>query len=341
MKTCLRSRCYVLWFALLTAPSAFGIIVFRGEGRNLQPPTDPAVKACWDAHGSWLGATGVAIAPQWFVSAFHLGAPVGRFFDLGGKSYEVVEAAVIPQTDLSLFRIKGAFPNYVPLWDETCGSELKKAALLFGRGCARGEPIMLPSGHQPGWLWGASDGKLSWGRNEITELFAAGTELGNLLVWSWDRAQGDDAGTLSSGDSGGGVFLQDPAGQWRLAGIHFDVDPAVDGKENQYSFDSTGAHPFWASIHDGRELFRGLLGETFRPAGNLAEHPAPMWAGASRIAPQVALIRTIIAPGSHEAEHYPPRIVWGPHKKAILLGLLCLGPLGGFILWKRKSRQRT
>jgi hypothetical protein len=339
MRTSLQLRLCLLCFAYLTGSSAYGIIVFRGDGRNLQPPADPEIRACWDAHGNWLGATGVAISPHWFISAFHLGAPVGRFFDLGGESYEVVEAAVIPQSDLSLFRVHGTLPHYVPLWDERCGDELKKTALLFGRGCKRGGEIMLPSGQKPGWLWGPSDGKLSWGSNEIAELFSAGAQIGTLLVWSWDRPQGDDEGTLSSGDSGGGVFLRDTAGQWRLAGIHFDVDPAVDGKENQYAFESAGTDPFWASVHDGRGLFRGILGESFRSAGKLDEHPAPMWAGASRIAPHAALIQAIIAEGSQEAEKYPPHIIWGRHKIEALISLLIVGPIGGLFLWQRRLRK--
>ena len=149
-------------------------------------------------------------------------------------------------------------------------------------------------------------------------------------------------GHCPSGDSGGGLFLKDAAGHWRLAGIHFDVDPSVGGKETQYALTESGDDSFWAAIHDGRGLWRGLLGEKFRAMGQLEDHPAPMWSGATRIAPQATLIRSIIAPGSAEAAKYPPpRIIWGKHK---ILGVKITGGLLvlvlGWCVWRRWRKAR-
>ncbi len=311
----------------LTGQSAQAIIVFREDGRNLTPPADPTAAALWAAQGSWQGATGVAVSAHWFITAMHLGGSVGRFYDQGGKCYQVVQAAEIPHTDLALMRVDGTLPNWVELWDETGGTELKHEALLMGRGAARGQEILLADGFKPGWSWGDSDGKLSWGTNEIVEFFDAGPELGSLLVWSWDQGLGPDEGTLAAGDSGGGLFLKDAAGHWRLAGIQFDVDPSMGGKDTQYSRTADGKDPFWAAIHDGHHLWRGVLGEPYRSAAPLDDHPAPMWAGASRIAPHAELIRRIISPGSQVANDYPPRIIWSP-RKLLALG----GGLGGLSL---------
>ncbi len=333
------SRLALGLLALALLGDARAIIVFREEGRNFGTPADPTLQKAWASHGHWQGGTGVCISPHWFITALHLGVNVGSFFDLNGKSYAAVESAGIPGTDLVLFRVEGEFPQWMELWDESSGSELKQPCFLMGRGAARGQEILLPNGTKPGWRWGESDGKLSWGTNQVEEYFAAGEDLGSLLVWSWDQAAGLDEGTLASGDSGGGLLLQDQAGNWRLAGIHFDVDPSVGGKETQYSFTASGTDSFWAAIHDGRQMWRGVLGETFREVGALQEHPSPMWCGATRIAPQAALIRSIIAPGSHLASAYPPRMVWGKHKLQSLTAVAaaCIVLLGYWGYRRKRS----
>jgi hypothetical protein len=322
-------------------PQARAIIVYNEDGRNLTSPDDAGLKACWDAHGSWQGATGVAVSPQWFLSALHVGKDTGRFFDLNGKSYQTIEAAAVPNTDLVLMKVDGTLPHWVELWDESCGAELKQSGVVIGRGCARGQEILLPNDAKPGWLWGESDGKLSWGRCELAEYFDTGPTLGSLLVWAWDRKQGADTGTLSAGDSGGGLFLKDAQGKWRLAGIHFDVDPSVGGKDTQYSKNASGADPFWACIQDGRGLWRGVLGEAYRPAHTLDDVAAPMWAGSSRVAPHAGLIRSIIAPGSTAASQYPPpAVIWGPHKlhALVVAGFLCIGMA---LRWRYNRRLRA
>jgi hypothetical protein len=316
------------------------IIVFRDEGRVFTPPADSALEKAWKTHGSWQGGTGVCISPHWFLTALHLGVNIGSFFDLNGKSYAVVESAGIPGTDLALFRVEEEFPQWLELWDESCGSELKQNCFLMGRGAARGQEILLPSGSKPGWKWGESDGKLSWGTNRVEEYFEAGSDLGSLLVWSWDQAVGPDEGTLSSGDSGGGLLLKDNEGRWRLAGVHFDVDPSVGGRETQYSLEASGENSFWAAIHDGRQMWRGVLGEEFREVGVQQDHPAPMWCGATRIGPQVALIRSIIAPGSHLASKYPPRFVWSRRKLEALAVAGLVIVIGGLWTWKRSREAK-
>ena len=185
----------LLWMATITSGQA--IINFSEDGRNLTPPEDAALRNLWDAHGSWQGGTGVVVSEHWFLTALHLGGGVGSFFDLNRKSYQVVEAAHISNTDLMLFRVGEPLPHSVELWDESCGSELKHAATLFGRGTMRGQEILLPNGAKPGWRWGDSDGKLSWGTNAVDEFFDAGPTLGSILVWAWNREAGESEGTLS------------------------------------------------------------------------------------------------------------------------------------------------
>ena len=286
------ASCLVGLLMLIT--SARAIIIFRDPGRELEPPADAEMKRCWDLHGAWQGATGVIVARDWFITSAQMGARVGGFFDWGGRAYRTTEVRIVPNSDLLLYRIDGSFPDWVEFWDDACGSEAERDALLIGRGCARGAAVQLGAKPSPGWLWGDSDGRLSWGKNVISHVFDAGESRGGLLVWTWDNVGNDLEGTLAVGDCGGGLFLKDDQGHWRLAGIHFNVDPSVDGSEVQYGLTESG-DPFWAAIHDGRNMWKGSLGQSLRPVEVLAEKPAPMWAGATRIAPHTSFIKSVFA----------------------------------------------
>ena len=290
----LRKMVAVVWLLVLMISRAHGIIVFRDPGRQLEPPADVEMRRCWDLHGAWQGATGVLVAKDWFITAAHMGTRVGAFFDWGDRAYRTTEAIAVPNSDLMLFRVDGEFPDWVELWEESNGNEAERPALLIGRGCARGAQVELPGQPSPGWFWGESDGRLSWGQNEISHVFEGGETIGQLLVWTWDRGGPDLEGTLGVGDSGGGVFLKDDQGRWRLAGIHFDVEPSVGGADTQYSLSETD-DLFWAAIHDGRSLWKGALGMPRKPVEVLADQPAPMWAGASRISPHASYIKSALA----------------------------------------------
>jgi hypothetical protein len=319
---------------------AWAIVDFSPEGRGLTPPQDETLQQAWKAHGQWKGATGVAIAPDWFITVAHLGSSLSGYFDLNGKSYRAKEVVEVPKSDLLLYRVEGLFSHWVELWDETHGSELGRNAILMGRGAARGELVQKSQGGAHGWLWGASDGQLSWGTNQVLERFDAGPNLGDILVWTWDQEIGGTEGTLSAGDSGGGLFLLDAIGQWRMAGIHFDVDPGVDGVDTQYSFTNDEDKLFWASIYDARGLWRGVFGETLRQINDAAEKPVPMYAGSTRLAPHVGFIRQVIQPGSKFGEQYRPRFRWTKRKIWFAIGLtVALSSLWFVGRWKWMQRR--
>ena len=320
--------------------SAPAILIFRDPGRQLEPPADAEMKRCWDLHGAWQGATGVIVARDWFITSAHMGTRVGGFFDWGGRAYLTTEAAAVPNSDLMLYRIDGSFPAWVEFWDDSCGNEAERPALLIGRGCARGAALRIPAKDSPGWLWGDSDGRLSWGQNVISHVFDAGENHGGLLVWTWDKGGNDLEGTLGVGDRGGGVFLKDARGLWRLAGIHFDLDPSVGGADTQYSL-SENDDPFWAAIHDGRSLWKGTLGQPFKPVEVLADKPSPMWAGATRIAPHTAFLTSVIAQNraTHAAQSSS---ALGPFGKQFMAGIalagLALFAVGGWLMSTKLRR---
>ena len=308
---------------LMMISSARAIIIFRDPGRQLEPPADEGMKRCWDLHGAWQGATGVIVARDWFITSAQMGSRVGGFFDWGGRAYRTTEVRTVPNSDLILYRIDGSFPDWVEFWDDSCGSEVERDALLFGRGCARGAALQLGAKASPGWLWGDSDGRLSWGQNEISHVFDAGESHGGLLVWTWDNGGNDLEGTLGVGDCGGGLFLRDDQGHWRLAGLHFNVDPSVDGAEIQYSL-SESSDPFWAAIHDARSMWKGSLGQSLRLVEVPADRPAPMWAGATRIAPHTVFIKSVLA-HSLPSEAAQSSALRGHFNPRLLAGLVAAG----------------
>lgn len=73
-----------------------------------------------------------------------------------------------------------------------------------------------------GWKWGPADSVRSWGENQVSEVFSE-DGLGSLMYFTFDADSGPNEAHLSSGDSGGGVFLQ-VGNQWKLAGVNFSVD---------------------------------------------------------------------------------------------------------------------
>ena len=104
----------------------------------------------------------------------------------------------------------------------------------MGRGTRRGTEVVV-GGEPKGWLWGASDDVQRWGRNVVTGGFNDPT-YGSLLYCGFDKPGITDECHLSTGDSGGGLFVMEN-GLWRLAGIHLGVDcasPGVNGSSGSF-----------------------------------------------------------------------------------------------------------
>ena len=117
----------------------------------------------------------------------------------------------------------------------------------MGRGTQRGATVTL-AGNDIGWRWGTADQKARWGTNQVAAtLFLSGA---NYLYATLDAGVGGDEAHLSSGDSGGAVFIND-GGVWKLAGINFAVDSAWD---YNYVVDT---NEFQAALYDARGMYMG------------------------------------------------------------------------------------
>lgn len=248
----------------LFARSASAIILYDKWYRNKSAPTGSYANSGWQWSGNWGGFLGVPIAKNYFVTAGHTGGSVGQSLVLNGKSYKSIAMYDDPNSDLRIYKTSTAFSSWAPIY--TGGSEVGKTAMLVGRGTQRGSDVKVGSTLK-GWKWGASDGLKSWGRNKIRTTLNGGGGIGSVLGFTFDKSStngGDkqsEEGTVSAGDSGGGVFIN-TNNKWYLAGLIYSV-------ETPFKTSSSGS-TFNAAIFDKGGLYYNgsLVGDTAndRPA---------------------------------------------------------------------------
>lgn len=250
-----RAAASAILIAGLLVGSAHAIIVMRNPGRNTSPPTGDVAEAGWQYEGDWHHFTGTVVGPHHFLTAAHVGGLPLQAFRYHGHDYYALEKAVIPNTDIALWRVAGTFPSWATLYEGH--SEVGKDVFVCGCGGPRGNPLVV-HGKTVGWYMGGQDGVLSWGRNRISDTGPGHADarqpVGPILTFHFDRdtsGAGDDTACFSGGDSGGGVFLHDNDGKWRLAGINYGIDRSYYlGPEDKYDIP--------AAIFDARGLYRNL-----------------------------------------------------------------------------------
>jgi hypothetical protein len=212
----------------MTAGSASAVIVGGdGAGRNTSAPTGDLAGSGWQYEGQFGAFLGTAIAPHYFITASHVGGSVGEPFTYNGQSYATTALFDDPASDLRIWKVDGTLGTYAPL-DTTGGPAAGQQIVVNGRGTQRGDAIVTSTGQTAGWRWGAADGAQSWGASTVAGTTDRGPGIGTLLRATFD---GTNA-TVSAGDSGGGVFLNDH-GAWRLAGVNYAVESQgmVDGQD--------------------------------------------------------------------------------------------------------------
>lgn len=252
---------------------------------NTTAPTGIYQDSGWDFQGTYGGFLGTKIAPQYFITAQHFGLAGGNVFDgtytidtsaNGGVGYWNISG-----TDLRVFKINEVFSTYAPIY--TGSSEVGMAVVVFGRGGPRGSEVMMGSDLK-GWYHTGADGVMRWGNNDVSSVVNFGN--GDLLRMSFDPISGQNEATLSSGDSGGGVFVND-GGVWKLVGINYGVDGQFDTNN------VTDDNEFDAALFDRGGYYQGS------DAGGWSSSTLPPGSAASfyasRISDSAAEIESIIA----------------------------------------------
>ncbi len=238
--------CLCIFSLLLGAPRT-GAVIFQSTGDpgyNTTAPTGALTNSGWQYQGLWLNFLGTPIAPQYFITANHVGGTTNDVFLFNGRPYHPVAAFKTFDSDLAIWRVQETFPSYARLYSSS--DETNQHVVVFGRGTQRGGPVVV-GGQTNGWFWGAPDSVERWGENDISAITNLGVGVGDMLRVIFDDNGGSNECHLSDGDSSGGVFIQED-GVWKLAGINHGVDGefsnAVDGTV------------FTASLMDLRGLYQ-------------------------------------------------------------------------------------
>ena len=265
-----------------TAPA----VIFLDTGdptANTAAPAGDLAGSGWQFEGTWGGFLGTPIAPHFFISAAHVGRAGGNFV-FQGSTYTLARSFSLPGSDLLIWQVNEMFPYFAPLYAKR--DEISRHLVVIGRGTQRGGGVMLNSTLR-GWLWGAWDGVERWGENDVTDVVPYNGH--DLLFAAFDEhVQPNDHANeshLSSGDSGGAIFLNDSGdGLWKLAAINYAVD-------DLYTMPDVNSQ-FVAAIFDARGYYT-YDGINFTLIGGAA--PVPTGFYGSRVSSELAWICSVIA----------------------------------------------
>jgi len=258
---------------MLLSPRALHAVIFASTddpAHNTTEPTGALAGSGWQFQGVWNGFVGTPVSPRHFITARHAGGVVGNAFQFRGESYLAV-GVTNNGTDLNVWEIAGTLPAFAPLYPGE--NPAGQPVVIFGRGTRRGSEVVV-NDQLKGWSWGGADGVLRWGENVVAGKY------GGLLKFNFDRDAGPNEGHLSSGDSGGGIFVNDH-GIWKLAGISYAV-------EGPWKLTSAGT-PFNGAIVDKGGLYRG---STFYPDTE-ADGPSAFYA--TPIAAHIDWLASVLA----------------------------------------------
>lgn len=243
---------------------------------NSTAPTGQYANSGWQFEGRTANNfVGTPIAPHYFITAGHIGPetvePGAKFF-FQNDDYTIVGFVDDLNSDLRIWQVAEEFSTYAPLY--TKSDEVGKELVVFGRGPAHGQEI--PG---KGWKWGTMVTTLRWGTNAVAGITNDPT-YGPLLQATFDLGVSATEGMLTERDSGGGLFIKDSDGVWKLAGINLSVSGPYRETPDGPTFN--------AALYDQS----GFLAQ-LQTGGPFVEVSGPGSFFATRISSNMAFIRQV------------------------------------------------
>ncbi len=175
-------------------------------------PEQPALQQPWLSTGLVGGYAANAFGPRQMVTAKHVGAGVNSIVHLNdGTTRRVVAATSTTNVDLTVLTVDADLPTWCPVREAVNFNPAD--AMFIGAGRTPAAPVLSALGAVRGWYWGDTSGTLNWTRSELAYARYA---LEDYEV-TFRAAPGSFA--MTAGDSGGGFYTSDAAGNWNLQGV--------------------------------------------------------------------------------------------------------------------------
>lgn len=239
----------LLLLATVSVSPALNFYSTGATDYNTTAPTEEYAGSGWQYQGDWYSVLGTPVAPNYFLSAAHVGGSVGAIFVYDSQVYTTTAVFDDPNSDLRLWQVAGTFSTYAPIY--TGNAELGQELVIFGRGSQRGAVVGL-SGEDKGWSWGTGDDTRRWGTNVVSNIYSTENYGISLLGMDFNADSGNpNEANYSTGDSGGAVFINDN-GTWKIAGINSWAD-------GPYGLTST---PFENAFYGSLYETDGFYGDT-------------------------------------------------------------------------------
>jgi len=218
-----RRRTGRLALLLLTLVPGAGAIVTEDIPRSESNPSGyaPYTGFDWSFVYRVGGASGVAVASHWILTARHV---TPGDITVGSLTYHLLETVAHPDADIRLARYDQAFPGYYPIYTGAFpGIPAPEHRRLTGLMVGFGRTGDVPTSTTYTWHGAETAGAKRWGDARIDAL-GNHPDIGDYFVQPFNTAVTSYAAGAADKDSGGGVFVYSD-GAWRLAGVMVSVIP--------------------------------------------------------------------------------------------------------------------